>query len=204
MSDFLNEYNNRVILVQDILYKLHYAINNAAYISPTITMFDNNSVERGTPTASPVFCGGDPGDRSMNSLTGGNATTLPAGPGGTGGLPATPTAAHVVNLVAAWMATYAKVQKIRINDTSNRTSPVTVVTFLNSPDITTANQVSSAVSSAGSAVSLNETSINNFINQCQAIWKTYCVDGAAKMTYNVAYCHSNHCSHSNHGSRGRR
>lgn len=206
MSAYFGELLNRATLIGDITHKLRYAITNTAYLTGGNIIFERETVVNDSPIS---LCNGLPSDMSLSSLAGGNIASIPGGPAGTGGLSGTPIASEVLNLVRAWMATYAKVQKIQIIDNATRTTtPVVIMAPLTNANTTVVGQVNSAVAAASAGISpglpVTATSVNNFINQCQAIWKTYCLDGAAKLTYYVSYCHSNHCSHSNHGSRGRR
>jgi hypothetical protein len=138
--------------------------------------------------------------------------TDPNGPTN-GDLPAgSITATQVTNLITYWMGQYARSHRVTLNNTGSGNSgfsQVQLVVRLTQAQGGVAALVSSDVSNAITASGINSgtvataEAVNDLIDQCQQIWKTRCRDVSRK-TYNYNYCHANHLSHSNHGSRGRR
>jgi hypothetical protein len=200
MTNFLGELKNKSILSEDIVYKLQKPLQNAMTDATTVlwTSSDFGSL-----------CTNVPSNFNLTNATSNDVNTKASLPGPTSSSLTGTSAASVVNLVRTYMNYYAKVQKIRVRNTGSARSPITLIAYLRTDRGSTTSNILSEVDSAASANNISggnvitAENINKFINDCSNIWRDYCIN-SIKHTYTVNYCHSNHCSHSNHGSRGRR
>jgi|GEM_PF-4056996 hypothetical protein len=203
MTNFLSELTNKQILIKDFTYKVRRVIDIAS--TPGARQIYVGG------TAKPGLCTNVPSNRSLDQLVSGGVSSSGLGGPTTGNLSDPVSASQIVNLVRGWMEIYARTQLVRVRDTSNHQPPVLAIAKLNSGwNSTPVSQVKSDVNVSASSRGLitgqpiTSTKLNDFINDCQTIWQNRCASGAPKKEYTVNFCHSNHCSHSNHGSRGRR
>lgn len=138
-------------------------------------------------------------------------TSDPGGPGPTDLPDGQISASQITGLITLWMNSYARSHRVTFHNTgwgNSGFSDVQMVVRLTQAQGGVAGLVSSDVSAAISSFGVTGTAVtasavNNLIDRCQEIWKLRCRDVSRK-TYDYNYCHANHLSHSNHGSRGRR
>jgi hypothetical protein len=149
-------------------------------------------------------------DRAGVTVQGSVIQTGPA-PGALAAGPFTP--AQIITFINTWMDIYARTHRVTLESNTlpgNSTfPPVDVVVRLSAAQggalSAVQTRVAAAITASGisSGSPVNADNFNALVDACQTIWKEECRDISRK-TYDYNYCHSNHLSHANHGSRGRR
>ncbi len=149
-------------------------------------------------------------DRAGVTVQGSVTQTGPA-PGALAAGPFTP--AQIITFINTWMDIYARTHRVTLESNTlpgNSTfPPVSVVVRLSAAQggalSAVQTRVSAAIASSGisSGSVVTAETFNTLVDTLQLIWKEECRDTSRK-TYDYNYCHANHLSHSNHGSRGRR